>query len=170
MDKFKNIPPVYRFIIYFLISLIVISIIFSQVFTRYHDNFVWMMELTAFLSGGAIDIFSDKVYCDGVFVTYDSFPVEIIDACTGLFEMLIYLAAVFSFSTSFRNKLLGAALGLPAIYIFNVLRIIVLLIVGASSMSAFHFMHLYLWQVILIMVIAGVWIGWLYLVVFREKR
>ena len=59
---------------------------------------------------------------------------------------------------------------LPAIYLFNILRIFVLLIVGSTSKRAFDFMHLYFWQATLILMIATVWVGWLMLVVYREKK
>jgi len=88
----------------------------------------------------------------------------------GLFEMLIYLAAVLSFSTTIRKKLLGIAMGLPAIFVFNLVRITILLVAGAGSMEVFNFMHLYLWQVTLIVMISTIWIGWLYLVVYRDDR
>lgn len=165
-----RLSPVTRFIILFLVFLVIVSVGFSQLFTRYHDQMLWLMDLTAFVTGGILSLFSDGVTYGGHHVTYDGFPVEIIDECTGLFEMLIYLAAVLSFSTSAKKKLIGAAIGVPAIYVFNIIRITVLLVIGARSRAAFDFMHLYMWQITLIIMIASVWVGWLYLVVYREKR
>jgi len=169
-EKKPPISPVARFVILFLILLVVVSVGFSQLFTRYHEHMTWLMSLTASISGGILSIFSGDVTHSGIFVTYKGFSVEIIDECTGLFEMLIYIAAVLSFSTTNRKKLIGFALGLPAIFIFNVIRIIALLIAGASSFSVFQFMHLYLWQVTLIIMIATIWVLWLYLVVYRETK
>lgn len=60
--------------------------------------------------------------------------------------------------------------GIPAIFLFNLILITVLLVVGASSFQAFKFLHIYFWQVTLIIMIATIWIFWLYLVVYREKR
>nr|MBN2278368.1 exosortase H [candidate division Zixibacteria bacterium] len=169
-NKKFTISPVARFVILFLVLLLAISIGFSQLFTRYHDDVLWLMELTASISGNVLGLFSGEVSHNGVFVNYAGFSVEIIDECTGLFEMLIYLAAVLSFATTIRKKLLGVAFGLPAIFLFNVIRIIALLLAGAKSYPVFQFMHLYLWQVTLIIMIAAIWILWLYLVVYREKR
>lgn len=165
-----KISPVVRFVVLFLVLLILISIGFSQLFTRYHDKILWLMEGTAMISGAILSLFSDSVHYSGVYVSYKGFSVEIIDECTGLFEMLIYLAAVLSFSTTIRKKLLGIAMGLPAIFVFNLVRITILLVAGASSMELFNFMHLYLWQVTLIIMISTIWIGWLYLVVYRDSR
>jgi archaeosortase B (VPXXXP-CTERM-specific) len=166
----QSARPVIRFVVLFLVLLVFISVGFSQVFTRYHDQVTWLMELTATITGATLSVFTRDVSYSGVHVGYKGFSVEIIDECTGLFEMLIYLAAVFSFATSIRKKLIGVAMGLPAIFIFNVARITVLVVVGAYSWVTFNFMHLYLWQVTLILMISTIWVAWLYLVVYREKR
>jgi exosortase H (IPTLxxWG-CTERM-specific) len=162
--------PIVRFVILFLVLLVLISAGFSQLFTRYHDKVLWLMEGTAYITGAAVSLFSDNVYYDGVHVSYKGFSIEIIDECTGLFEMLIFLAAVFSFPTTIKKKMIGVLMGLPAIFVFNLVRIAILLVVGAYSWATFNFMHLYLWQVTLIIMISTVWILWLYLVVYREKK
>ena len=165
-----SVSPVVRFVMLFLALVLLIGIGFSQLITRYHDQVLWLMEGTATICGAVLSVFSSQVFYGGVNVSYQGFTVEIIDECTGLFEMLIYLAAVFSFATSIKKKLIGVLLGLPAIFVFNLARITLLLVAGAYSWKLFEFMHLYLWQVTLIIMIATIWIGWLYLVVYREKR
>lgn len=165
-----KISPVVRFVVLFLVLLILISVGFSQLFTRYHERILWLMEGTAWISGSILSLFSNSVQHHDVFISYKGFSVEIIDECTGLFEMLIYAAAVLSFSTTIRKKLIGIAMGIPAIFVFNLIRITILLVAGAKSIEVFNFMHLYLWQVTLIIMIATIWIGWLYLVVYRDNR
>jgi archaeosortase B (VPXXXP-CTERM-specific) len=165
-----TVSPVVRFVVLFLVLIVVVSVLFSQVFTRYHDQMLWLMEITATIAGGTLSVFTDHVEYSGVHVYYHGFSVEIIDECTGLFEMLLYIAAVLSFSTTWRKKLIGLLMGIPAIFLFNLIRITVLLVVGANSFQAFKFMHIYFWQVTLIIMIATIWITWLYLVVYREKR
>jgi len=61
-------------------------------------------------------------------------------------------------------------LGLPALYLFNVLRIIFLTVVGVYYHDLFDFMHLYFWQATLILMITSVWVMWILLVVSREKK
>jgi len=166
----RKISPMVKFVLLFLVFLLIVGVVFSQLITRYHDNILWLMRLTATLTGAIVSIFSSNVFYSGVIVSFRGFSVEIIDECTGLFEMLIYIAAVAAFSTTIRKKLLGMAIGIPAIFLFNLARIIFLLLAGAYSKSLFDFMHLYFWQATLIIMISSVWIGWLYLVVYREKR
>ena len=153
-----------------MILLVAMGIIFSQWLSRYHEQIAWLMKLTGSIVGGLMAIFSSDVTYIGSSVSFKGFVVEIIDECTGLFEMVIYLAAVLAYSTTFKKKLLGISFGLPAIFIFNLIRIIALLLAGASSQKLFDFMHLYFWQVTLIIMIAVTWVGWLYLVVYSEKK
>ncbi|HWR83098.1 MAG TPA: exosortase H [Candidatus Deferrimicrobium sp.] len=175
-DKFSfwkwpsRLPPALRFVLSFLFCLAVLGFAYSHVTAKYHDNLGWLMDVTAFACGAVLDVFSDSVTYSGKYVSYNGFSVEIIDECTGLLEMVIYLAAVVSFSAGVRKKLIGLATGVPAIYLFNILRIIVLLIAGSMSKRVFDFMHLYFWQATLILMIATVWVGWLVLVVYREKK
>jgi archaeosortase B (VPXXXP-CTERM-specific) len=161
---------VLRFVITFLAFLVLGGIVFSQLLSRFHEQVLWLMDLTASIVGLAMSLFSSNVSFSGATVIFNGFSVEIIDECTGLFEMLIYVAAVLAYSASIKKKLLGIALGVPAIFIFNIVRIAVLLIAGASSLRLFDFMHLYFWQATLIIMIATAWVGWLYLVVYREKK
>ena len=165
-----RLSPAVRFVLFFVLALVVLGGAYSFLTARYHDHLEWFLEFTAASSGALASLVSSHVEYEGRYIMYRGFSVEIIDECTGLLEMVIFLAAVLAFSTTWRNKLLGMVLGIPAIYLFNIARIEALLLSGASSKELFDFMHLYFWQATLIIMIATVWIAWLYLVVFREKK
>jgi len=166
----RSLNPAVRFVLLFLLLVIILGLLYAHLTASYHEKIAWVMDITAVLTGWIMSVVPGDSYRFGTVCVYNGFTVEIIDECTGLLEMVIYSAAVLAFSTSIRNKLKGLAIGIPAIFVFNLVRIVVLLLVGAHSQSLFEFMHLYFWQATLIIMIAAVWIGWLYLVVFREKR
>lgn len=166
----KKLSPAARFVVTFLLGLLIFGYLYSYLSATYHEKLEWVVDLTASLSGGLGSLFSDSVTWTGDTVSYRGFSVKIIDECTGLFEMFIYLVAVGAVATSIRRKAIGLLIGLPVIYLFNVIRIWVLLLAGARSFELFDFLHLYLWQATLILIIGSVWIAWLYLVVFREKK
>lgn len=162
--------PVIKFVLSFLVSLAVCGGAYAWVTAEYHEYMNWMMTGTAGITSIISRAVATDVYWEGKIVAVDGFSVEIIDECTGLLEMVIYLAAIIAFSTTLKKKGIGLLIGIPVIYLFNLMRIVVLLLVGSRSQSLFEFMHLYFWQVTLIVMIASVWIGWLYLVVYREKK
>ena len=82
--------------------------------------------------------------------------------------MAIFASAVLAFSTTWRKRLLGLALGLPAIYAFNLLRIGMLMFVGGHSRAIFSFAHLYFWQATLVLGITALWLLWVRFVVRDE--
>jgi archaeosortase B (VPXXXP-CTERM-specific) len=83
-------------------------------------------------------------------VNTPTYRFEIIYECTGIYAWIVYSAAVLAYPTTIKNRLLGFALGIPAIYIVNMVRFICLSIIGAFWPAAFEFAHAYLWQVIII--------------------
>ena len=165
-----KLNPVFKFIILFVIILIVLGFSYAYITASHVDKMESFLEFTTTITGGLASIFSSDVNYYSKYITYKGFSVEIIDECTGLLEIVIYLSVVLAFSTTIKKKLIGIAIGIPAIFIFNIIRIFILLFIGANSRPLFDFMHLYFWQATLILMIGSLWIGWLHLVVFREKR
>jgi exosortase H (IPTLxxWG-CTERM-specific) len=158
------------FIFTFLGLLVVGAIVYPWFSISMDNELRGLMAVTASICGGFLDLFSADVIISGRFVTFKGFSVEIIEECTGLFEMLIFLAAVLSYPASWKSRGIGIALGIPALYLINVARIIFLIVVGYLNNSLFEFMHLYFWQATLILMITTVWVLWILLVVNREKK
>lgn len=169
-DDKRALRPVLKFVLSFLASLGVLGFAYSLLTARFEGIMIALERATAILTGAVVSLLSDDVLQTGESVVFRGFPVEIISECTGLLEMVIYCAAVVAYPAGIRKKLLGIGAGVLAIYLLNVVRIIVLLLVGAYSRRVFDFLHLYFWQATLIIMIAAVWLGWLYLVVYREKE
>lgn len=161
--------PAYRFVLLFLPLLGVVSILYP-LFVK-HFNFViqWFIEATASIEYYFLNLFSSEVRLNGKMVWFGNFVVKIIDECTGIYEMLIFSAAVLAFPTSWRDKGLGILMGCPMIYLFNLLRIAMLIVVGRFWPPAFDFMHVYFWQATMIVMITTVWLIWITKVVRRDE-
>ncbi len=153
--------PAYRFVMLFLPYLGLVSIGYPAML-RYWGGFVQaFINGTAWIEWAVFDLFTDKISMHEKMVTYGGFTVTIVDECTGLYEMLIYSAAVLAFPTSWKNKVLGVLLGNPLIYFFNVVRIGMLIWVGHFQRDWFDFMHVYFMQATMIVMITGVWLLWI---------
>ena len=136
-----------------------------------HFNFVIQafIEATATIEYYFLSLFSSEARLNGKLVWFGNFVVKIIDECTGIYEMLIFSAAVLAFPTGWRDKGLGILMGCPMIYLFNLLRIAMLIVVGRFWPSAFDFMHVYFWQATMIVMITTVWLIWITKVVRRDE-
>ncbi|MDE0885731.1 MAG: archaeosortase/exosortase family protein [Myxococcota bacterium] len=162
--------PAYRFVALFLPYLGVASVGYPQVVKHFNGLIQAFILATATIEYHFFALFTDQVRLDGKMVWFGNFVVRIIDECTGIYEMLIFSAAVLAFPTSWAKRGIGLLLGCPLIYLFNVVRIGGLILVGRYWSEAFDFMHLYFWQATMIAMITSVWLLWITKVVQREAQ
>lgn len=111
------------------------------------------------LSAAVLSPFGD-VALRGNRLAFDGFWVQVVEACNGVLPTTIYLAAVFAFPTSWRARLWGAAIGIPTIFVVNLIRVVSLLVLGAYWPSVFEQVHIYVWQTLVVAFSMGVWIFW----------
>jgi archaeosortase B (VPXXXP-CTERM-specific) len=161
--------PAYRFVGLFALYLLILSLGYPWFTKRWIAPVEWATTGTARLEHAILSLMSDEASLKDNLVQLGSFSVLIIEECTGVFEALIFLAAVLAYPTGWVDKLIGIVLGVPILYAFNVLRILVLLWVGRFHHRLFEFMHIYFWQGTLILMITSVWLLWIFKVVRHEN-
>ena len=157
--------PAYRFVLLFLLYLLIAAAVYPPFTEKFPDVIFGMMSGTAQIEYWLLSIFTDEVFHNGNLVTFMGFPVRIIVECTGIYEVLIFCCAVLAFPTLWSKRGVGLLMGIPLLYLFNVVRISVLMLVGKFSPSIFDFMHIYFWQATLILMITSVWLRWIFKVV-----
>ncbi len=162
--------PAYRFIGLFLPYLALASLGYPLMVEHTDGIIQAFIHATAGIEYAVFSVFTDDVRLDGEMIWFGQFVVKIIDECTGIYEMLIFAAAVLAFPTSWAKRGVGLLLGCPLIYLFNVVRIAGLIVVGRYWSEAFEFMHLYFWQATMIAMITSVWMLWIVKVVQREDQ
>ena len=160
--------PTFRFLGLFALYLGTLAFFLPIGFRKFPGIIEFAVESTAALEYWLLWPFTDQVSITGTAVYFGHFAVRIITECTGIFEMIIYAACVLAFPTSWAKKGLGLLFGIPAIYVFNLLRIMCLLVVGRYANPMFDFFHLYFWQATLIIMITSVWLLWIYAIVRDE--
>ena len=156
---------VLRFAAYLAIAVLAYPALRAEIFPVLRA----LESATAALASGVLSLVSSDVSQGGRVLVLSGHTALVVEECTGLYEVLIYGAAVLAFPAGWRQRLLGLALGIPLIYAFNVLRIATLLAAGRYNPAALDFLHLYLWQATLILVITGTWLLWIALVVRRGQ-
>lgn len=162
--------PANRFVALFLLYLVLLATLYPRARERFQFVVDWMAEATAAVEHVILGLFGRSTTLTGKIVTYDGFAVKIIEECTGIYEILIFAAAVLAFPTTWRKKAIGLLIGGPLLYLFNVIRILMLIFIGRYYNSIFDFMHLYFWQATLILMITSVWLLWIFKVVRHEPK
>lgn len=88
---------------------------------------------------------------NGAFINLSGFRMEVVYECTGIYAWIVYSAAVLAYPTgNYLKNIWGFLFGIPAIYLVNLIRFIVLGLFGAYWPNAFDFVHAYLWQLMMI--------------------
>lgn len=96
----------------------------------------------------------------GAFVYSPEFSIEVVSGCTGLFVFLFLLAAVLAFPSSWASKGMAVFAGGALIFVLNQLRLLTLYFIGRSFPSLFDDMHVYVWQGVIIVIVAFGWYSW----------
>jgi archaeosortase B (VPXXXP-CTERM-specific) len=124
-----------------------------------------LRELTASLLAIIFSVAGADVVVNGALVSINGFGLEIIDECTAVFSSIVYTACILAYPTTIRKKGIGVVLGIPALFVINILRLVILAQVGQTRPALFEFVHVYLWQASFIIFIVVVFLFWLRFVV-----
>ncbi len=151
-----------RFFILFLALIVVLFGLEVLTWTQAHVILPFTAVL-ADISVFLIKLFDDDVLAYGKIIssTVNGFAVSIEPGCNGVEAVIILFAAIFSFPATFKQKMIGFALGFVAIQALNLVRIISLFYMGQWNMVWFEWFHLYLWQALIILDAMVVWMIWL---------
>lgn len=107
-----------------------------------------------------LNLFGIDAHVEGFTIYSPGFAVEVIPACTGLLPALLFLAAVFAYPCKVKMKIVGIAIGLPTIFVVNLIRMVSLFYVGLYLPKAFEQVHLLVWQPLMILTVVAIWLLW----------
>lgn len=150
---------------FFLIFMGVLVALFAFEVSHFGEAYfvIPFTDGLAKISAWIIMLFDDQVTSYGKIIqsTANGFAVSIERGCNGIEAVIILIAALAAFPSTWKQKLAGFAIGFVAIQAFNLVRIISLFYMGQWSMTWFEWFHLYLWQALIIIDALVVWLLWL---------
>ncbi len=112
------------------------------------------------VSGWTLDLIGQEVEMSGTIIRSPRFAVNIENGCNGVETMLIFLSAVLAFPAPWTARLAGAALGVVAIQLVNLVRVVALFLTGAYFPDLFDASHTVVWQTVVILFGVLLWIFW----------
>jgi len=147
----------FKFIFFFAVFII----IFYILFLIFVDKISFVREFVALNVGFLLNLFGIKAITQNSIISMGNFSMEVIFECTPLFTMLIFFACVLAYPTNKKAKIKGILFGGILIYFIDILRLFSLAIVGKMNPEIFNYIHTYLWQITLIIVILAIWLFWI---------
>lgn len=159
-----------RFYFIFPLLFLIVAFGFNLVTPYLVTQIVAISGWTAGLLGVILNLFGMNAYTSGPLLVLNKFSITVVGECTGLYEMLIFLAALLAFPAKFNKKLFGFLLSIPILYIINILRMVFIIVVGNWHPKTFTFFHIYFWQVAGILIVGGMWLFWIEKIVKYERK
>jgi exosortase/archaeosortase family protein len=86
--------------------------------------------------------------------------VKIVRGCDAFDPIAVFVALVLASPIAWRKRLTGIALGVLFLLVINLVRIASLVLIGIHAPRVFEWMHLELWQALLIVLAIGLWAAW----------
>jgi len=137
----------------------------------YHimSNQDWFIEMAkpifagyAQIGSSILNLFGEGTVANGVGIESPQFSLTIKEGCDAITPMIIFSMAILAFPIALRLKWPGLLLGLIALFILNIIRIISLYYVGKHfSFEVFDFMHVSIWQILFLIITIFIWLVWM---------
>jgi exosortase H (IPTLxxWG-CTERM-specific) len=112
------------------------------------------------VSGVTLNLLGQDVTLDGTRIRNARFGVNIRNGCNGVETMIIFVSAVLAFPAPWRSRGIGLGLGILAIQLVNLVRVVALFLTGAYFPSLFESSHTVIWQSVVILCGILLWIYW----------
>lgn len=130
-----------------------------RLFVPAHLHFVEAVQTLVAYGAEGTGLTAD-VHAAGLVRFDGSFAYIITTGCTGMNMVFLYAAAVFAYPAAFRSRLVGLAVGVPALLAANLVRLIAMAQIGVRHHAAYEQFHVLWAQGILIVGVALAWLAW----------
>ena len=95
-----------------------------------------------------------------VYSTRTGFAMTIEAGCNGVEAAIVLVAAMLAFPAPWRYRAIGIAIGIAAVQVLNIVRVISLFYIGQWDFAVFEWAHQYVWQALIMLDVLVVWLIW----------
>lgn len=124
------------------------------------DAMLSLRTVVAQSTGAILNVLGAGVQVDGTLISSAGFSMIIVNECTGIVSIIILLCAVFPYPCKIKGKLLGIAIGMPALFLLNLARMVCLFYIGTFLPGFFETAHILVWQSLMVLAVIAIWFVW----------
>jgi len=128
--------------------------------TDQSEAIIMFAKTTAQLTAMILSALGEAVRVDGVSLYSPLLNMRIVSECTAITPTMVFSAAVIAFPSSIYTKLKGLLLGIVALYLINLVRVVTLFYIGTHAPDQMEFVHIVVWQSAMILIAIGLWSLW----------
>ncbi len=118
--------------------------------------------MLASISTSIVTLFDANVVASGNVIrnAVNGFAVSIEAGCNGVEATIVLVAAMLAFPAPWRYRAIGIAIGIAAVQVLNIVRVISLFYIGQWDFAVFEWAHQYVWQALIMLDVLVVWLIW----------
>jgi exosortase H (IPTLxxWG-CTERM-specific) len=150
---------------FFVLFVVIVVALFAAELTAPVQRAVvtpWTNALV-YICASLITLFDANVIVFGKIMqsTVNGFAISIEAGCNGLEAAIVLIAAMLAFPAPWKHRVIGIVVGLTAVQLLNIVRVISLYYLGQWSIAAFEWAHFYVWQALIMLDVLIVWMIWI---------
>lgn len=153
--------PDRRAVLGFLLRLLVGWAIATGVLSLLPGIEGWAVDATVASVSWVLRVATLDPAVSGATIALGRVALRIIPECTPLMPTLMLGIAVLAYRAPVRWKLVGLIAGATGLWIYNVIRMLALMATLKWWPGSFHFVHVYLWQTVTLLVVCALFLLWL---------
>jgi exosortase H (IPTLxxWG-CTERM-specific) len=142
-----------RFSLYSILAFGALFALQDQVVEPFTRGIAWVAYKLMRMMG-------THVWLSGVTLGVENFAVQIRNNCNAAYEMGLYTAASLAYPAAASERATGILLNVAVLYVVNLVRILSLVYLGHLLPGFFEAAHVYVWQVLFLVVVAALWLHW----------
>jgi exosortase/archaeosortase family protein len=119
------------------------------------------LRANAWIANAIINWLGQASHVSEITIRSPGYAIRVRRGCDALEPAWFYCAAVLSFPGALPLKLPGILIGVMAILMLNLARIVSLFFIGLDRPGLFSVAHLEIWPAIFIVVAILLWVGWI---------
>jgi exosortase H (IPTLxxWG-CTERM-specific) len=147
---------------YFCATFLSLVILFAVLTSTPWADRVLHQPLSRLLAIASVPFLSiaGSAWSSGTQLHFEGFSAVVEEACNGVLPTYIYIAAVLAFPSRWVEKAWGILIGIPTIFVVNLVRVITLMFFGAYWPDLFEKVHIYVWQALVVGLSMAIWLFW----------
>ncbi len=123
--------------------------------------YFWVNRLNAVLSGRLLGLLGMDAQVLGVTLKLNGFRALVIGECSAIFLSVLLLGFILAYPSGWKQKPVGWIFGLVILFSINLVRMVLLVYVGACFHERFQLVHLYLGQTAMVLAVPDICLGWI---------
>ncbi|MCK4343609.1 MAG: archaeosortase/exosortase family protein [Phycisphaerae bacterium] len=156
--------PILRFVLIFGVLMGLFYAVFYRALTPDSAGagaLTWQLDAYAWAAGAVLELFGEEITVTGQVIRSPVFSLRIVRGCDAMEVTALFVCAALALPVPAWRRLAGAAGGILALAIINLVRIVSLYYVGVHcSHDTFDTMHFGVWQALIVVSAILLWVTW----------